>query len=191
MKKLLLGLIVLVGVSTSATAQDVGQIWVGGSVGFVSSKPKGGDAATTYKILPEFGYVISDNLGLGVRLGYAHLEGSSAKLNGVTIVGDEANAFTVSPFVRYSFLKGDIGGLFLDGGVGYTYLKEKGYDEKTNLFEVGFRPGVAVNVSDQIAFTGKFGFLGYQHLKEGDAKTNAFGFDIDLSQIELGINIIF
>ena len=57
--------------------------------------------------------------------------------------------------------------------------------------EVGFRPGVAINVSDNLTLTGKFGFLGYQYEKFGSKKTNTFGFDFDLSQIQLGLNFVF
>lgn len=186
MKKLFFTLAIMLGLATTVSAQEVGQIWVGGSVGFNSTKVGDGDRTTSYRIIPEIGYVFAENLGIGVKLGYAHNK---------SILGSEEtfkDSFTVNPFVRYSFLKGSIGGLFIDGGVGYTYGKGEGDNAaKLNAWEVGFKPGVAIQVSDKITLTGKFGFLGYQHSKLGDHKANDFGFDFDLSQTELGVSLVF
>ncbi len=185
MKKLLLTIAVVLGLSTTLSAQSPGNIWVGGSVGFNTSKTKNADRLTNYNVIPEIGYVVSDSWGVGVKLGYAHDEVVRNNHK------NKVDGFGVNPFARYTFAKGDIGGLFVDGGVGYTYSKTKGSDIKNHEIEVGFRPGVAFNVTDNIALTGKFGFLGYQYDKLGELKTNSFGFDFDLSQIMLGMNIVF
>lgn len=189
MKKLIFTLAVVFGLTsmTSVNAQGAGSMWAGGSVGFETSKVKDGDRHTNYNIIPEFGYVIYDDFGVGIRLGYAHREFGDADLERKV----KTDGFTVNPFARYSFLKGNIGGLFVDGGAGYTYTKNKTTDTKIHEFEVGFRPGVAITVSNNLALTGKFGFLGYQYEKYGSRKTNSFGFDFDMSQIELGLNIVF
>lgn len=196
MKKLFFTLAILLGLATTVSAQEVGQIWVGGSVGFNSTKIGDGDRVSSYRIVPEIGYVFTENMGVGIKLGYTHNKEAFGFRNGIAA----KDAFTVNPFLRYSFLKGDIGGLFIDGGAGYTYGKaedtvdsngDKVKGTKLNAWEVGFRPGVAVKVSDKISLTGKFGFLGYQHQKIGDAKANDFGFDFDLSQTELGVSIVF
>jgi len=185
MKKILLTLTVILGLTTTVNAQEAGKFWVGGSVGFKTSKVTDGDRLTNYNIVPEFGYVLNDNWGLGINLGYKHDERAVAGLK------QKTDGFTVNPFARYSFLKGNIGNLFIDGGAGYSYSKVKSTDTKVHELEVGFRPGVAINVSDKVALTGKFGFLGYQYEKYGDRKTNTFGFDFDLRQIQLGVNFVF
>lgn len=184
MKRLLLTLAVVFGLTTGISAQS-GKVWIGGSIGLNTSKVKDGEKLTNFNITPEAGYMLSDDWGIGLKMGYAHKEyeeaGNKAKSDG----------FTVNPFARYSFLKGDIGGLFVDGGVGYSYSKIKSTDTKVHDMEIGFRPGVAINVSDRLALTGKFGFVGYQYEKFGSKKTNSFGFDFDLSQIQLGLNFVF
>lgn len=194
MKRLIFTLAIVFGVVTGVSAQSPGKVWVGGSVGINSSKVKGGESATSYKIIPELGYVVSDNWGIGIKLGYNHDEeaisisdGSGNLISGKT----KSEGFEVNPFVRYAFIKGDIGGLFIDGGVGYKYAKDKTRDIKTNTYEVGFRPGVSLNVSDKVALTGKFGFLGYEHEKEGDKKTDTFGFNLNMENIQLGVNFVF
>lgn len=189
MKKLFFTLAIMLGLTTVVNAQDTGKLWVGGSVGVTTSKVKDGDSFTNYNIIPEVGYMISDNWGLGIKLGYAHSEYTS-DLVGVT--GRlKSDGFTVNPFARYSFLKGNIGGLFVDGGVGYTHSKIKSVDVKTDAYEVGFRPGVAINVANNVSLTGKFGFLGYEHEKYGQRKTDSFGLNMNLDQIQLGMILVF
>ena len=194
MKKLIFTLAIVLAAAT-VSAQESGKMWVGGSVGFSSSKTKGSDAQTSYKILPEFGYFIQDNLAIAVSVGYKHLEGAQLKdltnANLDAAVDGELEGFTIAPFVRYTFLKGNVGGLFIDGGVGYSHLKEKTADIKYNMFDIGFRPGVAINVTDNLAVTGKFGFLGYQYTKAGHAKTNSFGLDFDMTQFLVGVSYVF
>lgn len=193
MKKLIFTLAIMLGVTTMSYAQDAGKIWVGGSVGIKTSKTDGMDRLTSYNILPEVGMVLNDNWGLGIRLGYAHKEffNTLTTSEGTSIDRMKLDGFTVAPFARFSFLKGDIGNLFIDGGVDYTHSKYKGENTKAHNLDVGFRPGVAVKVSDNIALLGKFGFLGYQYEKFGSVKTNSFGFDFDMSQIQFGANIFF
>lgn len=184
MKKLFFTLAVMFGLTSVVNAQT-GKVWIGGSTGFNTSKVTDGERLTNFNITPEVGYMLSDNWGVGMKLGYAHKEYNV--LDGKA----KSDGFTVSPFARYSFLRGNIGGLFVDGGAGYTYSKVKSTDTKVHELEVGFRPGVAINVSDNLTLTGKFGFLGYQYEKFGSQKTNTFGFDFDLSQIQLGLNFVF
>jgi len=186
MKKLFFTLVIFLG-ALSVSAQDIGQMWVGGHVGFGYTKPKDGDSRTSFTIMPEFGYVLQDNLGIGISLGYTHSKQGDIK-------GD---SYKISPFLRYSFLKGDIGSLFVDGGVGYEHTKKEYpmssaiISRKDALLDVGFRPGVAINISDKVTLTAKYGFLGYQYTKEGDAKANSFGFDFDLENCLFGVNFVF
>lgn len=202
MKKLFLSLAVALGVFTSAAAQEAGQMWAGGTVGLWSSKVKGGDSELSFKVMPELGYNFTDNLAVGIVIGAAHDHGSDNlkydNAGGVTS-STAQNLYKVNPFLRYTFLKGDIGGLFFDGGVGYTWGKYCGGGAKTNELEIGLRPGLALNVSSKVALVSKFGFLGYQNTKKdvyteagkGTSKTNSFGFDFDMRNIEFGAVVKF
>lgn len=184
MKRFVLALAAVV-LTLTAGAQQAGRIWTGGSLGIKTSKISGGGKLTNFNIVPEVGYNLSESWGIGLKLGYKHSESS------VLETKVKSDGFTVNPFVRYSFLTGKIGGLFVDAGTGYSYSKEKGTGLKTHEWEVGFRPGVRLNVSKNVALTGKFGFLGYQYEKYGRQKTNTWGFDFDMTQIQLGVNIVF
>lgn len=190
MKKLFFTLALVLGFSAAASAQGVGQVWVGGNFGFKVTDVKGGDSNTDFKILPEIGYIINDNFGVGIRGGYEHYDAYSISY-GTQTAEFEADGFSVEPFVRYTFLKGDIGGLFLDGGVGYGQLSLKNVDDKIKALEAGISPGVAISISDKVALTAKYGFLGYKETKIGDGKVSEFGLDFDMTQFTFGINFVF
>ena len=189
MKKLIFTLVVTLGVFASAAAQDGGRMWIGGNVGFEHTKSSIGDfeeKSTSFSILPEFGYFFTDNFALAGRLGYEH-----SKVEGYDEDGDPAeaktNAFVINPFVRYTFLKGSIGGLFVDGGV--TAKFGKAYDENLFSIGVGITPGATINIGNGFALTAAFGFFGYTHeeikfepekLKTDDMK---FGFNFNKTTV--------
>ncbi|MDU1904905.1 MAG: outer membrane beta-barrel protein [Dysgonomonas sp.] len=191
MRKLIFTLAIALGAFFSVNAQEVGGMWVGGTVGLWSSKVKGADSELSFKVLPEFGYVISDNVGIGISLGGGHIYGESLNFKDGEQGGKEANYYRVNPFLRYAFLKGSMGSLFFDGGVGYEHHKVCNGGAKGQRIDAGFKPGLALNVSDKVSLIGKFGFLGYQYEKVGDVKRNSFGFDFDMDNIELGMALKF
>ncbi|MBB4037024.1 opacity protein-like surface antigen [Dysgonomonas hofstadii] len=219
-------IIIILATASTVSAQDAGQMWIGGSVGFSTNKTTDQLRTNYYKILPEIGYVLSANWGIGLSLGYTHNENNtsyySTNDNSLKYTLRKDNGFTVNPFVRYSFLKGDLGSMFVDGGIDYTYSKTKlddksdissyykDYSQKNNTFGVGFRPGVALKISDKVVLTAKYGFIGYWYNKytistspwdygngnsqtenKEDHKTNSFQLDFDFRQALFGVNFIF
>jgi len=192
MKRLFFTLAIVMSALIGANAQEPGHMWVGGTVGLWSSKIKGADNELSFKVLPEFGYVINDNIGIGISLGGGHTHSKDLlDFKNSESSSASANFYRVSPFLRYAFLQGDLGSLFFDGGVGYEHWKECGGSSKTHTLDVGFKPGVAVNVSDNVSLIGKFGFLGYEYTKSGDYERNSFGFDFDMENIEIGMSLKF
>lgn len=200
MKKLFLTIAVALGMFTAVSAQS--NMWVGGTAGIWSSKVKGGDSQLSFKVMPEFGYILNNNVGIGIALGGSHTHGATLDFDGNALTSEGSlNSYIVNPFLRYTFLKSDLGGLFFDGGVAYEWSKGTAGGLKGSGIEVGLRPGIALNVSSKVALLGKFGFLGYQNKKQdypaevnGETvkhETNSFGFDFDMRNIELGVNFKF
>jgi hypothetical protein len=188
MKKLFFTLAIALGTLTVANAQEAGKMWVGGTVGIWSSKVKGGDSQLSYKILPELGYTLTDNIGVGISVGGGHTHTGDLKFEGTDSAKGAANFYRVNPFLRYTFLKGDLGSLFLDGGVSYEWAKGVSGGAHGHMWQAGIKPGVALNVSNKISLLGKFGFIGYEAQNGG---SRSFGLDLDMSNIELGMNLKF
>jgi len=184
MKKLIFTLAVLFCVITMSAQES--RMWVGGTAGIWSSKEKGEDSKLSFQVKPEFGYILNDNMAVGISIGAGHAQ--AADLLGNDNLDGSANVYIVNPFLRYTFLKGSMGALFIDGGFAWNHINVcGGEDNNADMYEIGIRPGVALNISQKFALIGKFGFLGYQHSKTKGWNQNDFGLNLNLDDVEFGI----
>ena len=184
MKKILLLAVVLFA-SLNASAQ----FYVGGSVGFGSVKPVGGeDSEFVFKILPEFGYNLNDKWAIGATLGYQKGmpfsgmnigTGNDNVTDGVNNLATQAGfskveTFTISPYARYTAIEWDSVNLFFDGGITFGSVKDNG-----TYFSLGVRPGLAVKLCDEISFVAHLGFLGFENFspKGGGKSGTSFGLE--------------
>lgn len=205
----------------STNAQEAGKMWIGGSLGGQYSK-QGKDAnLKSFNIGPEFGYILSDKLGVGIELnfGYGKAESQSSFIDEsslwMTKSENRNRDYSINPFIRYSFLKGKHGAIFLDGGLHYGYSFNKAStitayyslplgmtaptvmeylnETKIHSYGIGFRPGFALNLSEKVSFIGKVGILGYTHEKEKYSKTstNSYNLSFDMEDISLGAIVTF
>ena len=172
MKKIMM---TLAAVAVAATMNA--QSYVGGSFGFTSVSHDG-DNVTAFKVMPEIGTTLTDDLAVGITFGYAQ----SGKGN------NKVKAWGVNPYLRYTFAKFDKVNVFVDGTVGYEYNKIG--EVKINSFSIGFKPGVAVNLNEKLSFVAHVGFLGYKYDKddyEGAKAANTFGLDLDGTNLSFGL----
>ena len=182
MKKMMMTLAAaLMAVSMNA------QVYVGGNIGFASVSGEQGDDETVMKILPEFGYNLNDEFAIGTVIGYAKSKvGGIIKLSnlGFTNVNSES-AFIVAPYVRYTFLKAGKVNLFIDGGVDFTSGSKGDY----TALSAGLKPGVAVNLADNISFVAHAGFVGYDMVNpDGDNNNvHAWGLDLGSNNLTFGL----
>jgi hypothetical protein len=175
MKKIMM---TLAAVAVAATMNA--QVYLGGSIGFESTSSDG-NSETFFSIMPEIGYNLNEDWAVGIVLGYGE---SRDKVKKTTV--DKIKSFTINPYARYTFAKFDKVNLFVDGGVSYTNIKEN--DIKTNVFSVGLKPGVAVNLNEKLSFVAHAGFLGYTNSKTDDEKAiNNVALGIDASSLSFGV----
>ena len=185
MKKILLLAVVMFS-SLTASAQ----FYAGGSIGFGSVKPmNGGDSEFTFKILPEIGYNLSDQLAIGAVLGYQkgfvfpnESIGSgndnaalSPELIATQAGASKREAFTISPYARYTAFQWDKVNVFLDGGLTFGSIKDT-----ATYFSLGVRPGISMNLCDEISLVTHLGFFGFESISpDGDGKSGStFGVEL-------------
>lgn len=195
MKKVMMMVALLV-----ATVAASAQVYVGGGIGIGSSKEAHAegvdvDAKTTFYITPEIGYNLSDNLAVGIGLGYNHSKKGDFKTNG----------FSIEPYARWTFVKWERTSLFLDGGIGYATSKQEtstdlgngmtaSVETKNSSFYIGIRPGVKVNLTGKLALITKVGWLGYKCIMpDGDGMKNGseFGFELNGEDLSFGLQYTF
>lgn len=209
MKKLLLSVVIALGAMT-ISAQEAGSMWIGGTLGGNYSNPNNGISdrtVMTFSVNPEIGYILTENIGIGLRVGYGYgRDVSSAEVTTNREITDKTYTrnYSISPFVRTTFLKGSLGAFFVDAGgsIVYSKLKEAYRDSqfpanneegssKMNLYNLGISPGVAVNVLPNFSLIGKFGFLGYTHSRGEGYTSNNYGLSLDLDDITFGAIFTF
>ncbi len=146
------------------------QAYVGGGVGVASD-----DDVTTFKFLPEVGYSFNDNWSAGVAFGWQGTTEGNPK------------QWIVNPYARYTFVKGNIVSVFVDGSLGYAHTYNAGAD--LDNLSIGLKPGVAVNLGEKLSFVTHIGFIGYDHSKDNntDAKADTWGIDLDGNNIVFGL----
>ena len=168
MKKFFMSMAAMV-VAISVSAQ----VYVGGGMGLASQKVGDGDSKLSYKLVPEIGYQFNKQWEAGLSVGWEGVE-------------DGAHTFEIAPYARYNFCTTKLVDLFLEGTVGYKH-----YEHDVDGYEFGIKPGIKVNLSDNVAFVTKVGFLGYQQKGTDDFKVKKFGFDLDGTNIQFGVNYKF
>ena len=209
MKKMILTALVAV-VSLAASAQ----IWVGGEVGFSAGKTSyDGNklgAAATFNFIPEIGYSINDKFDVALAIGLSH-----ANYNGKTYAGtngfdagmtefdpalydNNRNAFTLNPYVRYKFAKAGDFTFFVDGGFNYTRIhysnapfRQLPDQKNATQWGLGFKPGIAYNLSDKVSLVAHVGELSYNFFKAKELKNNAFNMGVNGNNISFGAYVSF
>ena len=125
MKKLVLGLFVIAAMSANAQIEG-GKLFVGGSFGFGTSSnkttaPTAVDNSKTlsFNLMPEVGYMISENLAVGMAIGYYMDKRTSFDVfTGTTgATYDQVSKdgmFIIEPFARYYKSTGDKSSMFAE-----------------------------------------------------------------------------
>ncbi len=165
-------LVAILGVAGTANAQW----YAGGSLGFWYDD----DAeVTSFEISPEVGYNLNENWAIGASVNFMYVD----------FDGGDSNAFGIAPYARYTYFKEGKFSLFVDGG--FEVMKAKDLDAAWN---VGFRPGFAVSLTDKFGLVSHFGFLGYQDAGEigliDEDMLNGFGFNFD-NNVSFGFYVNF
>ena len=176
MKKILMTM-----VAAFAAVSMQAQVYVGGSFAieaWSSQKNAGDRSETAFKIMPEIGYNLNDQWAIGTVIGY-----QNDKFNGVN--GLSESAFSIAPYARYTFSKLGKVNLFVDGGVDFTSGSKADYTD----LGVGFKPGLAVSLTDNLSFVSHVGFIGWkQHNPDGDDNnTSKFGIDLSGANLTFGL----
>lgn len=157
------------------------QVYVGGSFAFEawsSQKLAGDKSETVFKLMPEIGYNLNNEWAIGTVIGY-----QSDKFNGVNGVSE--SAFSIAPYARYTFTKLGKVNLFVDGGISFTSASKADWTE----LAIGFEPGLAINLTDNLSFVSHIGFIGYDLLNpDGDDNNiSKFGLSLDGTDISFGL----
>lgn len=187
MKKILtIAAVALAACSTNAFAENEG-FYLGGSVGFMHQSEAGKPSVNTFTILPEVGYNFNSTWAVGTTIGYEHKHWCNKETS--------LNLFEFNPYARWTFFRtsNNLVQLFVDGGAGigtgrYSYDGDDN-EHTAVIWNAGFRPGIAINVTEKFSVLAHLGFLGYKGANNAafDAGYNRMGgIAFDTNDLTLG-----
>ncbi|WP_420186811.1 outer membrane beta-barrel protein [Bacteroides pyogenes] len=174
MKKILI-LFFMVAAALSVKAQ----VYVGGTTSLWHND----DADETYyAIAPEIGYNLNNEWIVGAAFGFARRSWDKEDLSLY-----RRTAF-FAPYVRYSFYENKVVRLFVDGTIGLSSTKVKHHDSEGG-FELGFKPGIAINLNKRFSLVAKCGFLGYRD--DYAYGMDGYGFSLSGEDLAFGVYYTF
>ncbi|OUR99010.1 hypothetical protein A9Q86_13145 [Flavobacteriales bacterium 33_180_T64] len=198
MRKLLLMAAVAVFGLSNVNAQDEnttggfaeGDVFATGSISF-GSETFADEKLNQFTFNPSVGYFVSENIAVGVSLGYM----SSKSEDGVSD-DIKVSALTAGAFGQYYFTPGEQFSFLVQLTAAYTSGKTEVGDAeaKNNGFIAGFAPGISYFVSDCLALQANIGVLSYQTTKpdfDGAESTDNFNIGLNLTDINFGITYKF
>lgn len=183
--------------ATSSEGFGKGSMFLSGTVAFGSEEMSSLDAKeTSFAVAPKFGYFVSENIAVGVGLGF---ENSKIKANDSD---DKVENKTTSfgAFGRY-YIKTSKFAPFAELNVNYAttsteyakFLGEvTGFGDGTdiNTISANIAPGFNYFFSDNFAVETSFGILGYSSRKadvDGAEADSKFNVGLNLSNINFGL----
>ncbi len=171
MKKLLvLAFVALMSLTASA------QVYLGGEVGFWRDHVNN---QTEFSLVPEVGYSFNDRWAAGISLGYAYNYNGGFKLNG----------FEFAPYSRFTAVEWNKVSIFIDGCISFSALKDPDLDSSYMSWDIGFKPGVKVALTDNLSFLAHLGFLGYRDCDDAisGAVDTGVGFKFSSHDLKFGL----
>lgn len=195
MKKVLLVAIMAVAGLTASAQTEKGKVLVGGSIGFGTEKSdvSGAEESTSFNITPKAGYFVSDNIVIGLGLGYEY-EKSATDV--------KADYVSVAPFGRYYKSLSDQFKFFGELSVPLEFGSFKAGDVKTGestSIGVALAPGFAFFPTKKIGIELAFSGLSYENYQREDAdgdkidgaSGNSFNIGANFFAPRLGVSFHF
>lgn len=143
----------------SVFGANAGDGYIGGSLGFQHKEESGKPQTNQFTILPEIGYNLNSQWAIGTTIGYTYTHQCGVKIS--------EHLFQFDPYARFTYFRtgNNLVQLFVDGGagIGVGSVDYDGHDSDTAVtWNVGLRPGVAFNFTDNFSVVAHVGFVGYE-----------------------------
>lgn len=190
MKKIV-SLLMLLFVFVPAIFAEEGQWWIGGYFGYSYSKISINDESlTTCYIVPEFGYDVDDDWGIGFDFGYRLDNGTLYEIP----VKDKIDTFGIKPFVRYNLFEEYGFTVYLKGTVFYESLKYRKYELSPDAYGISVVPVLSYMISKNCTISATINVLelSYVHMHCKEYELDEFDFNANSGTIaNIGFNYYF
>lgn len=155
MKKILMTL-----VAAMATVSMSAQYYVGGTLGFGSTKTPGATTevkTSNFSIAPEIGMALDEKLGVGIAISYTSNTNKTEFIGtaaGTPSVETTTSRIGLTPYARYQFLKLGKANIFIDGGIDFGMTSRKDFKSGMDL-GLFATPGISFDINEQWSLVAK------------------------------------
>ena len=156
MKKVVLLVIFTVVSFTVVNAQDY-KWWAGAKSALWLESDQ-----MIFVFAPEVGYHLTNKFAVAASIGFSSYQYDN---------NSNKNELILNPYIHFKAINKDNLLFFVNFGVDYGLGDIEG-------FQVGFKPGMAIPLSNRVTFALQFGFLGYNDGKGIGSKSKGVGFDL-------------
>ena len=179
---------------------EKGTVALGGSIGINSNRSENESFDSKnfgFSLRPEAAYFISDNLSLGMLLGYTY--NSNKYKRSDSMQETTYNSFTIAPYLQKYIGISESFAFNLTGSLDYT--RNWYEDNNTNclncsdttrdVYGIAIRPGISYLLSDKLSLDANLGVLRFTHTdideQTIDASANSLILSFGLSNIYFGL----
>ena len=197
MKKLLVAsAIALFGLSNAQIAK--GTTYISGQVGYEGVKNNNTEVNNdTFSIVPTVGYFVSNDVAVGLGIGYA-----TTSTKAPTLAGEAKNstsAIVVEPFVRKYWNLGEklyfFGQLSVPMAWGNDKAELSGTEvskDKFSSYGVVIKPGLDYVINKNWSVEATIGKFGYESASYKDAESvENYGFGLNFNNVGFGVKYFF
>ena len=144
---------------------EKGNMIVGGTAGFSSTKTGDSKAAISFSLNPSLRYFVIDRLAIGAELG----------INGYKFGDSKFSSFGIGPNVRYYLTVDRPVAFFGQAGFSFAYYNNSSdLNDDTNATAFNFGIGGDYFLNDHVAIEAVLGLDSYKE-KDATKRTNTFG----------------
>ena len=222
MKKTLLSLTMALLATVAFGQIEQGTKFLGGTFGFssgssettVAGQTSDGPERSMFEIAPSFGYMVSDNIGVGLRVGISSMTETetftdfSDPLNPIEVEEEDQTSETAIGFFGryYAPVAGDALFFHVDLGVDIGFGTETntvspagGPSTETELdlnsLRIGLTPGFDYFLGEKWAIEANWGFLGYTsrgtETDNFESSSNSLDIGVDFTAFNVGARWYF
>jgi hypothetical protein len=169
-----------------------GDVFVTGAFSLGSTNDKNAEVKTSsFEIAPQLGYFVSENIAIGLKVGY-----SSDKTKSSVATTSDISGIEVGAFGRYYFTPASKFSLFGQLGFDYGSLTNNLTNPKAKLNTTDINLGLGLNyfVSSNFSIEAGVAALSFGNAKSdvsGDKGESAFSFGGDWRAVSFGVNYKF
>lgn len=157
----------------------------------------------SFGIAPKIGYAISDDLILGLGIGYNYSKSDVEHDQALIVYLSKSNSLSIFPYIKKFIPVTEKFAFHLQGEASYstgsiTYEDNDTidtYDSDHESYFVGIRPGINYKLTNNILIQASFGSLGYDYVtQESDStersKASSFGLNLSSSSLFFGMTVL-